>query len=182
MTELLTLPPPPEVVASLAAVEGVRMGPTMLNIQVGPEGRRGPEGAGAILLLQATFSREERAQGFWRAAAGLMEQLAVAPGFIRRYSFADGPTITMLALWRTVADAQGFFASDRHQAVMQDLYRERWQYSHFAALFESTRHHDRVVFCDECDAITPMPATTCSGCGAALMDIHVSMMNRGDDE
>lgn len=179
MTELLTLPPPLDVIASLAAIEGVRMGTTMLNVQVGPEGRRGPEAAGAVLLLQATFSREEGAQGFWRAAAGLMEQLAVAPGFIRRYSFADGPTITLLALWRTVADAHAFFASDQHQAAMRELYRERWQYSHFAALFECSRHHDRVVFCDDCDAVIPMPAQTCSRCGAALMDIHMSAMNGG---
>jgi heme-degrading monooxygenase HmoA len=181
MTELLSLPPPPDVIASLGDIERMRMGPTMLNIQEGPEGHRGPEGAAAVLLLQATFSRPERAEAFWRAAAGLMKCLADAPGFIRRYSFADGPTITLLALWRTVADAHAFFASDRHQAVMHQLYRERWQYSHFAALFESPRHHDRVVFCDECDAVTRMPAKTCSGCGAALLDIHMSVTNGGDN-
>lgn len=180
MTELLSLPPPPDVLASLAGINGMRMGPTMLNVQEGPEGHRGPEGAAALLLLQATFSREDRAEAFWRAAAGLMESLAVAPGFIRRYSFADGPTITLVALWRTVADAHAFFSSDRHQAAMRELYRERWQYSHFAALFESTKHHDRVIFCDECDAVTPLPAKSCSGCGAALMDIHVHVMNGGD--
>ena len=48
--------------------------------------------------------------------------------------------ITLLALWRTVADAHAFFSSDQHQAVMRELYRERWQYTHFAALFESMRH------------------------------------------
>jgi hypothetical protein len=37
-----------------------------------------------------------------------------------------------------VADANAFFASEQHQAAMRDLYRERWQYSHFAALFETT--------------------------------------------
>lgn len=181
MTDLLTLPPPPDVIEAVTAIDGMRMGPTMLNVQEGPEGRRGPEAAGAVLLLQATFSREERAQGFWRAAARLMAQLAAAPGFIRRYSFADGPTITLLALWRTVADAHAFFSSDQHQAVMRELYRERWQYTHFAALFESSRHHDRVTFCDECEAVTKMPAETCSGCGVALMDIHMSVMNAGDD-
>ncbi len=174
VTQLLSIPPPPDAGAAIQAVEGSRMGPTLLNVQEGPDRRWGPEGAGALLLLQATFSDEDRAHGFWRAAAGLMEHLATAPGFIRRFSFADGPTITLLALWRTAEDAHSWFASDHHQKVMQDLYRERWQYSHFAALFEGTRHHDRVIFCDQCDAVTPMPAESCPRCGADFFDIYDS--------
>jgi heme-degrading monooxygenase HmoA len=172
VTQLLIVLPPPEAIATLGAIEGVRMAPTVLNTQEGPEGHRGPEAAEAVLLLQATFSHQERAHAFWRAAAALLEHLATAPGFIRRYSFADGPTITMLALWRTVADANAFFASEQHQAAMRDLYRERWQYSHFAALFETTSHRDRVIFCDECDGITPMPASECRECGTVLIDAH----------
>ena len=180
MTQLLTVPPPPEVVAGLGGIEGLRMAPTVLNTQEGPEGDRGPEAAEAVLLLQATFTHEERARAFWRAAAALMQQLATAPGFIRRYSFADGPTITLLALWRTVADADAFFASDEHQAAMIGLYRERWQYSHFAALFEITSHRDRLIFCDHCDGITPMPAAECRGCGTALIDAHVTMARKSE--
>jgi heme-degrading monooxygenase HmoA len=172
VTQLLTVLPPPEAIATLGAIQGVRLAPTVLNAQEGPEGHRGPEAAQALLLLQATFSHEERAHAFWRAAAALMEHLATAPGFIRRYSFADGPTITLLALWRTVADANAFFASDEHQAAVRDLYRQRWQYSHFAALFETASHRDRVIFCDHCDGITTMPASECCGCGAALIDVH----------
>jgi heme-degrading monooxygenase HmoA len=173
VTQLLSVPPPPDAIATFNAIEGVRIGPATLSVQEGPE-PGGPERAGALLLLQATFSDEDRAGGFWRAAAALMEHLAHTPGFIRRYSFADGPTITLLALWRTAEDARSFFASDHHQKAMQDLYRERWQYSHFAALFEGTRHHDRVVFCDRCDAVTPMPAATCSGCGTPLVNLHLT--------
>jgi heme-degrading monooxygenase HmoA len=55
--------------------------------------------------------------------------LAQAPGFIRRFSFSDGPHGTLIALWRTAADARAFFASDQHQAVMRELYRQRWAYS-----------------------------------------------------
>jgi heme-degrading monooxygenase HmoA len=179
VTQLLSIPPPPDALATLTSIEGVRMAPTMLNIQEGPERHWGPEGAGALLLLQATFSDEERAHGFWRAAAALMEHLARAPGFIRRYSFAAGPTITLLALWRTAEDARAWFASDHHQKVMRGLYRERWQYSHFAALFEGTRAHERVVFCDRCDAVTPMPAESCRGCGVRLLDIHRSDSSQG---
>lgn len=179
VTHLLFVPPPPDALATFTAIEGVRMAPTMLNIQEGPERLWGPEGAGALLLLQATFSNEDRAHGFWRAAAALMEHLAHTPGFIRRYSFAAGPTNTLLALWRTSADARAWFESDHHQKVMRDLYRERWQYSHFAALFEGTRAHERVVFCDRCDAVTPMPAEFCRGCGVHLLDIHRSVTSEG---
>jgi ribosomal protein L40E len=179
MTELLSVPPPPDALATMTAIEGIRMAPAMLNIQEGPDRRWGPEGAGALLLLQATFSDEARAHGFWRAAAVLMEHLAHAPGFIRRYSFSDGSTNTLLALWRTAADARAWFESDHHQMAMRDLYRERWQYSHFAALFEGTRAHERVVFCDRCDAVTPMPAESCRGCGAALLDVYASDRPRG---
>lgn len=169
MTQLLALPPPPDVVAALDATDGVRMAPTILSTQQGPDRHLGPEAAGAVLILQATFSDQHRANAFWRAAATLTSQLVTAPGFIRRYSFADGPTITLVALWRSAADADAFFASDGHQAAMRELYRQRWQYSHFAALFVPRSPRERVIFCDHCEVITAMPANHCRGCGAALI-------------
>jgi heme-degrading monooxygenase HmoA len=172
MPELLTMPPPAEAIARMAAVEGVNITPAVLSTQRGPDGHLGPEAAGAVLILQATFTDEERAAAFWQAAASLMEALAHAPGFIRRFSFADGPTNTLIALWRTTDDANAFFASTEHQAAMRDLYRHRWQYSHFASLFETTALRERVIFCQDCDGITPMPAETCRGCGAPLVDAY----------
>ena len=112
MLELLTLPPPIEAIAKMTAIEGVRIVPTVLATQQGLERHLGPEAAGAVLILQATFVDEERAAEFWLTAAGLMERLAQAPGFIRRFNFADGPHGTLIALWRTAADAHAFFASD----------------------------------------------------------------------
>jgi hypothetical protein len=38
---------------------------------------------------------------------------------------------------------------------MRDLYRQRWQYTHFAALWEMTTPHQRVIFCQQCDGVTP---------------------------
>src|SRR5262245_37104125 len=110
-----------DAIARMLAIEGVRAAPTLLATQQGqgPDGRLGPEAAGAVLILQATFVDEERAAGFWRTAAGLMEKLATARGFIRRFNFIDGPHYTLLALWRTPADAHAFFASDEHQAAMR---------------------------------------------------------------
>ena len=138
MVELLTQPPPMEAIAKMTAIDGVRIAPTVLATQRGPDGHLGPEAAGAVLILQATFVDEDRAAEFWLTAAGLMERLAVAPGFIRRFNFADGPHYTLVALWRTTADARAFFASDEHQTAMRELFRHRWQYSHFAALWEMT--------------------------------------------
>jgi heme-degrading monooxygenase HmoA len=170
MIELLTQPPPPEASAKLAAIDGVRIVPTMLTTQEGPDGYLGPEAAGAVLILHATFVDERGFQAFWVRAAALFEQLSRAPGFIRRFSFADGPLGYLIAFWRTPADAHAFFSSDEHQAAMRDLYRERWQYTHFAALWEMTAPRQRVIFCQQCDGVTPTTDRVCTGCGTELLD------------
>src|SRR5436309_242727 len=103
MTELLTVPPPPEAIAAMVAIPGTQIAPSILVTQQGPDGHLGPEAAGAMLVLQAAFSNADGAASFWAAAVPLMAMLATAPGFIRRYSFPDGPNITLIALWRTAA-------------------------------------------------------------------------------
>jgi heme-degrading monooxygenase HmoA len=146
--------------------------PTILATQQGPDGHLGPEAAGAILMLQATFADAEGAQKFWAAAVPLMELLATAPGFIRRFSFPDGPSITLIALWRSADAAKAFAASAPHAAAVRDLYRHRWQYSHFSALWEMTSNHGRLIFCDRCGAITAATAGVCSGCDTPREDVH----------
>jgi len=170
MIELLTAPPPMDVIARMTAIEGVSVAPTIVATQQGPDRHLGPEAAGAVLILQATFVDEERAAGFWHTAAGLMEQLASAPGFIRRVNFADGPHYTLIAFWRTSADAHAFFSSDEHQVAMRELFRQRWQYSHFAGLWETKQPRERVIFCQECDGVTPATHGSCTGCGMELFD------------
>ena len=174
MVELLTTPPPPDVIARMIAIPGVRVTPTVVASQEGPDGHLGPEAAGAILLLQATFADEAKAAEFWNAAAGLLEQLAAAPGFIRRWNFTDGPHYTLIALWRTAADARAFAASAEHEAAMRDLYRHRWQFTHFASLWESNAPRTRVTFCQHCEAVSPATETRCSGCGTELFDPFAS--------
>jgi heme-degrading monooxygenase HmoA len=154
----------------MAAIDGVRFAPTVLAKQEGPDRHLGPEAAGALLILQATFVDEHRAAEFWLTVAGLMEKLADAPGFIRRYNFTDGPHYTLLAMWHTLADAHAFFASDDHQAAMRELFRNRWQYSHFAGLWEMSTPRQRVIFCQHCDGVTPVGDGACSGCGTELFD------------
>ena len=170
MVELLSQPPPMDALARMLAIEGVQVTPTVVASQQGPERQLGPEAAGAILMLQATFADEERAAAFWQTAAGLMEQLATAPGFIRRYNFTDGPHYTLIAFWRAPGDAHAFFASAEHQAAMRGLFEHRWQYSHFAGLWECVTPRQRVIFCQDCDGVTPADAGTCSGCGSELFD------------
>ena len=177
MLELLTQPPPMDVIARMTAIEGVRIVPTMLATQQGPDGHLGPEAAGAVLLLQATFVDEKRAAEFWLKVAGLVERLATAPGFIRRYNFTDGPHSTLIALWRTRADANAFFSSGEHQAAMHELFRHRWQYSHFAGLWEMTTPRQRVIFCQQCDGVTPATERQCVGCGIELFDPFASVSN-----
>jgi heme-degrading monooxygenase HmoA len=123
-----------------------------------------------VLILQATFATAEGAAAFWGAAVPLMAALADAPGFIRRWSFPDGPSITLIALWRSVDDARAFGASPAHRAASADLFRERWQYSHFSALWELCSDHGRVVLCPACEATTRLPARRCRGCGAPIAD------------
>jgi ribosomal protein L40E len=172
MPELVSLPPPPESITAMLDIPRTEIMPSVLVRQQGPEGHRGPEDAGAVLLLQATFTDADGAAGFWRAAVPLMALLADAPGFIRRYSFPDGPNITLLALWRTLEDAKAFAASRGHRAAVRDLYAQRWQYSHFSAIWELASSYGRQVFCTDCDAITPAHARNCRGCGTPLLDPH----------
>jgi heme-degrading monooxygenase HmoA len=170
MVELLTGPPPMEAIARMTSIEGVHIAPTVLATQQGPHRHVGPEGAGALLVLQATFVDEARAAEFWLTAAGLMERLADAPGFIRRVNFTDGPHYTLIAFWRTVADAHAFFSSDQHQSAMQELFRHRWQYSHFAGLWEMATPRNRLIFCQQCDGVTAAGTPHCTGCGVELFD------------
>lgn len=172
MTELLTLPPPPEAVAAMAAIPHSQISPIVLGTQQGPDGHLGPEKAGAILMLQATFNDPEGFAMFWKALVPLFELLESAPGFIRRYGFGDGPHNTLIAFWRTAQDARAFAARPEHCAAVRDLYQQRWQYSHFAAIWEMTTNHDRVIFCPDCQAVTPAADRRCSGCGGVLLGAY----------
>jgi hypothetical protein len=80
VTDLLVQPPPPQAIAAMVAIPGVEITPTILATQSGPEGHLGPEAAGAVLMLQATFADPDGAAGFWAAAVPLMAALADAPG------------------------------------------------------------------------------------------------------
>lgn len=172
MTELLTLPPPAEARAAIAAIPRSQTAQISFGTQQGPDGHLGPEKAGAILILQATFTSPDGFAAFWKALVPLFGLLESAPGFIRRYGFAEGPHWTLIAFWRTADDARAFATRPEHRAAVQDLYHERWQYSHFAAIWEMTTSHDRLFFCEGCRAVTPAAEQRCSGCGTELADAN----------
>jgi heme-degrading monooxygenase HmoA len=172
MVELLVAPPPQHVIAAMVGIPRMAITPSILVTQQGPgeDGQLGPEAAGAILLLQATFSSQDGADHFWAAAVELMELLADAPGFIRRYSFPDGPTITLLALWRTADAAHAFAARPEHRDAVRALYKDGWQHTHFSAIWELTHNHGRIAFCG-CGGATPVTEGACRACGEALFDV-----------
>jgi heme-degrading monooxygenase HmoA len=168
--DLITAPPPAESVAAMAAIDGLHIVPTTLNTQTGPEGHLGPEGAGALLFLQGTFVDERRFAEFWNQVTDLMSLLATAPGFIRRYSFADGPHYTLIALWRSIEEAHAFFGSPEHQAAMRTSFERRWNYTHFAGLWQIASTRQRLFFCQTCDGVTPSTDAFCTGCATPLTD------------
>ena len=170
MTELLTLPPTQQAIAAMAALPGSQITPIMLGTMRGPEGDVGPEAAGAILMLQATFTTREGSEAFWEAQTLLMELLHTAPGFMRSYGFGDGPNNTLLVFWRTVDDAKAFADRPEHRRAIRDLYEQRWQYSHFAGLWEKASNNDRVIFCSDCLAVTSASELHCKSCRAELFD------------
>jgi heme-degrading monooxygenase HmoA len=168
--ELITAAPPVAAITAMSAIDGLRIVPSVLNLQSGPERHLGPERAGAILMLQGTFADEERFNEFWMNVADMMRRLATAPGFIRRYNFADGPHYTLIALWRSLDDAHAFFASDQHQAALRSTFERRWNYTHFAGLWEATTPRRRLFFCQACDGVIPSTESCCTTCGTPLFD------------
>jgi heme-degrading monooxygenase HmoA len=175
MTNLLTQPPPPDAIAAMAQIPGTNIGPSILVTQAGKAGHAGPEGAGAVLMLQATFADAEKAARFWAAAVPLLALLADAPGFIRRYAFPDGPTITLIALWQTVADAKAFANSAGHRVAVRGLYEGRWEYTHFSAIWELVSSHGRVVFCGACGGVARVLDNACSSCGEPVAGGYASI-------
>ena len=53
---------------------------------------------------------------------------------------------------------------------MRQLFERRWQYTHFAGLWEMNTPRQRVIFCPECEGVTPSTETQCVGCGIDLFD------------
>lgn len=171
MTEARLIPPSDEVKAMVGAIPGVRFNQGVVVGQDGPDSHLGPEAAGALLVLHMTVADDAAADRFWRTTTAVKQQLPAAPGFIRLFSFFDGPSGYLVAFWRSAEDAEAFAKTEAHRKAMAALDTERFEYSHFVGLWTTHRVRNRNMYCTECDAITPAPASACSGCGTPLDDV-----------
>ncbi|HET6811585.1 MAG TPA: hypothetical protein VFH50_11310 [Acidimicrobiales bacterium] len=171
MADVRLIPPSDEVRAMVAAIPGVRFNQGVIVGQDGPEAHRGPEQAGAILILHMTVCDEAAADRFWRTTTAVKQTLPGAAGFIRLFSFFDGPSGYLVAFWQSPEHAQAFAASPAHRAAMAALDDEHFEYSHFVGLWTSHSVHDRSIYCEQCGTATPAPAGQCRGCGHDLVDV-----------
>jgi len=172
MAEIKSLPPSDEVKAIVGSIPGVRFTPGVVVGQQGPEGHRGPEEAGAILVLMVMLADEERSERFWKATTAVKQTLPEAPGFIRLCSFFDGPVGYLVAFWRTVEDAERFARQPAHRTAMAAFAQDRFQYSHFVGIWEAAKVHPRNIFCEVCGTATKAPTTACAKCGNPLDDYY----------
>ena len=168
------IPPPAEALEALGSIAGVRFTPGTVTGQVGPEGRFGPEAAGALLILHFTSVDEDATRRFWEVNLPVIRALSMAPGFIRRFSCVEGPNVYLVAFWKTEQDAKAFIRSAEHKAAVKALYNERILYSHFVGMWTAASVHSRLIFCPSCGQATPVPTDTCSGCGVALIDVFAA--------
>lgn len=169
--ELGSFPPSDDIRQALAAIAGTRFTAGSITGQAGPKGHLGPEAAEALLVLHFTAVDEEAMSRFWAVNLPIIQQLADAPGFIRRMSIADGLSVYLIAFWRTVEDAKTFSKVPEHRAAVRALYRERILYSHFVGLWRAESTHGRHIFCPACGRVEDAPVERCSGCGQELPDV-----------
>jgi len=171
MATVKPIPPSDDIKAMVAAIPGVRFNPGVVVGQDGPDSHLGPESAGAILILHMTAADEIAADRFWRMTTAVKQQLPEAAGFIRLFSFFDGPSGYLVAFWRSVEHAQAFAQSPTHREAMTALDREKFEYSHFVGLWKSHSVHQRNIYCEQCGTANPAPADECRHCHNALDDI-----------
>lgn len=168
------IPPGAEALEALGSFPGVRFTPGTVTGQTGPEGRFGPEAAGALLLLHFTSVDEDATRRFWKVNLPVIRLLSTAPGFIRRFSCVEGPNVYLVAFWKTEQDAKAFLHSAEHRAAVKALYNERILYSHFVGMWTAASVHPRLIFCPSCGQATPAPTGACSACGTALIDVFAT--------
>jgi hypothetical protein len=147
-----------------------RMTPGAVGALDGPEGNVGPEEAGALSLVYGSFADSDSAQRGFRSFTDAQRDLLDAPGFLRWFSFADGPHGYGLGLWRSAADAEAFTRGAFHRRIVTEQRQRPFEYSQFAGIFAAQGAGRRTVSCPACGAVTPAPTRGCHGCGRALDD------------
>ncbi len=171
---LPVFPPSPENEVLFAQIPGFRQTPIPVVAFDGPEGDRGPEAAGAILVLHMTMVDDnERTQRFWRQVALTSRAASETPGFMRMIAFFDGAANWALGFWRRVEDAQQFARSRSHLEAVKEMHEANFEYMHYAGIWQPVETRARHAYCDGCGAEVVMPAATCPSCGRPLVDVFI---------
>jgi hypothetical protein len=133
-------------------------------------GNLGPEHAGALSLVFSTFTEAESAQRAYRRFTDAQCALRSTPGFLRWFSFVDGPHGYGLGWWRHADDAMAFARSRIHRDLVAEQRTEGLEYSQFAGIWSAHRLGRRNFYCPSCTTVTAAPSTSCGRCGQALDD------------
>ena len=99
MATLDQFPPAAQNQATLGSIPGVRFTEGVTFAVDGPDGV-GPEAASAVLVLQNTLDRDDKAQQFWARVADTLREARDSTGFIRFIAFADGLSNDAIGFWR----------------------------------------------------------------------------------
>jgi heme-degrading monooxygenase HmoA len=162
-------PPDEPTRALLAQVPGARQHPGMVTVLESPHAP-GPEQAGALSLVYATFSAAVDAQRGYRRFAEIWPHLLEAPGFIRWIAMADGVHGYALGMWRSADDARAFARSDIHRQMVHEQITDPFERSQFAGIWTAHAVGRRMLYCDGCAAATAAPADRCPNCAKPLHD------------
>jgi hypothetical protein len=147
-----------------------RMSPGAVGGLDGPCGPLGPELAGALTLTFGAFADDSRAQRGYRHFADMQHAMTSAEGFIRWFSFADGPHGYGLGLWRTADLALAFVRGEYHRAAIAEQHRSPFEYSQFAGVWTAHTIGRRTMYCPACGGRAVAPNRSCGRCGRILND------------
>jgi heme-degrading monooxygenase HmoA len=147
-----------------------RMTPGAVGGLDGPAGPLGPETAGALTLTYGAFADDAGAQRGYRHFTDMQHQMLSAPGFIRWFSFTDGPHGYGLGQWRSADDALAFVRAGGHRAAVAEQHERPFEYSQFAGIWSSHTIGRRTLYCPDCGGRAAAPQSSCGGCGRRLND------------
>jgi len=136
----------------------------------GPGGALVPELAHALTLTYGAFADDASAQRGYRHFTDMQKAMLSADGFIRWFSFVDGPHGYGLGLWRSVDQAAAFVRGATHRAAVTEQHRNPFEYSQFAGIWGAHVMGRRTLHCPSCGGRAVAPVSACSGCGRRLDD------------
>ncbi|MBV9485938.1 MAG: hypothetical protein JO246_07755 [Frankiaceae bacterium] len=144
------------------------MTPGMVGTLIGP-GNAGPEMAGALSLVYASFADAERAQHGFRAFTDAQRSMLDAPGFLRWITFADGPHGFGLGWWRSADDAIAWSRGEAHRRYVADQRATGFELSQYAGIFTTHTVGARRYYCPRCGESSVADVSACP-CGESLDD------------